>query len=69
MCYLDFSKIEITEKLVFDLFKNKKSNLNNKNAINVWTILDVKKRNHANLNKLNFIEIFGCNFTKDFLFD
>lgn len=40
-----------------------------KNAINVWTILDVKKRNHANLNKLNFIEIFGCNFTKDFLFD
>lgn len=28
MCYLDFSKIEITEKLVFDLFKNKKSNLN-----------------------------------------
>lgn len=31
MCYLDFSKIEITEKLVFDLFKNKKSNLNNNN--------------------------------------
>ena len=40
-----------------------------KNAINTWTIYDVKKRNIAKKNNLNYIEFWNISSIKKWIFD
>ena len=52
-----YNKEKDKEKLEY--WKSKQTKFYN-NAIETWTIRDVKKREAAQLNKLNYLEIFSC---------
>ena len=51
---------DISDQLIMNKWKEKSINdTYYKNALNTWTIKDVKKRNIAIQNNLNYLEIFG----------
>lgn len=61
-----FNKNNIDDQNKLKLWKSKNTKFYN-NAINCWTILDVKKRNIAKQNKLNFIEFWSINELKKYI--
>ena len=54
------------DNLIVEEWKNKNTKFYN-NAINTWTIRDVKKRNIAKENKLNYLVFYNINELKEWL--
>ena len=61
-----YNKNELKDQIILQQWKSKNTQYY-RNAINIWTNLDVRKRNIAKKNNLNFIEFWNLNELKEWL--
>ena len=63
-----YDKDNEEDQLILEKWKEKNTKYYD-NAINTWTIRDVRKRNIAKQNNLNYIEFWNLNELKNWLYN